>query len=96
MPGAAEDGLGLSGYADRLPSAAAQAIASEAGRPRVMVVGHSVGGTFGAIFASLRPDLVNANLIRPVSQTLYVRFPLSFTSSRMTPAVCGLTRRAPH
>jgi polyhydroxyalkanoate synthase len=59
LPGQSEDGFGLADYAERLPSAAVAAIASETRRP-VVVMGHSMGGTFAAIFASLRPDLVKA------------------------------------
>jgi polyhydroxyalkanoate synthase subunit PhaC len=58
-PGPDEDGYGLADYAERLPSAAVAAIGSDSGRP-VVVMGHSVGGTFAAIFASLRPNLVKA------------------------------------
>lgn len=60
LPGPGEDGFGLADYAGRLPPAAVEAIASQAGQTRVVAMGHSLGGTFAAIFASLHPDLVKA------------------------------------
>src|SRR5918993_1185304 len=55
-PGPAEDGFGLSDYAERLPLAALDAVAAETGEAAVVLAGHSLGGTFAAIFASLRPE----------------------------------------
>jgi polyhydroxyalkanoate synthase len=49
---------GLADYADRLLVACADAIAAETGAARVLVAGHSLGGTLAAIFASLQPDRV--------------------------------------
>lgn len=57
-PGEAEDGFGLAEYADRLPAAALDAIAAETGAPGAILAGHSFGGTFAAIFASLHPARV--------------------------------------
>lgn len=51
--------FGLRDYALRLPQAAVEAIAAETGERRVALMGHSLGGTFAAIFAALRPHLVN-------------------------------------
>jgi polyhydroxyalkanoate synthase len=50
----------LSDYTDRLPSFAMQAVEAETGRPSGILAGHSLGGTFAAIFASLHPDRVDA------------------------------------
>ncbi|HKW54989.1 MAG TPA: alpha/beta fold hydrolase, partial [Stellaceae bacterium] len=52
--------FGLEHYADRLPLAAIAAIAGEAGGQRVMLAGHSLGGTLAAIFAALHPRRVRA------------------------------------
>jgi polyhydroxyalkanoate synthase len=58
LPSAEDDGLGLADYADRLPSAALDEIAAETGRTAATLAGHSIGGTFAAIFASLHPERV--------------------------------------
>jgi polyhydroxyalkanoate synthase len=55
-----EQGLGLAHYADRLLAACVDAIERETGEPRTLVAAHSLGGTFAAIFAALRPDRVRA------------------------------------
>jgi pimeloyl-ACP methyl ester carboxylesterase len=57
-PGPAEDGLGLEDYAGRLPLAALDAVAAETGEVAAVLAGHSLGGTFAAMFASLRPERV--------------------------------------
>jgi polyhydroxyalkanoate synthase subunit PhaC len=53
-----EDGFGLAEYADGLPAAALDAIAAETGCRTPLLAGHSLGGTFAAIFASLWPERV--------------------------------------
>jgi polyhydroxyalkanoate synthase len=53
-----EDGFGLAEYADGLPAAALDAIAAETGCRSPLLAGHSLGGTFAAIFASLWPERV--------------------------------------
>jgi polyhydroxyalkanoate synthase subunit PhaC len=58
VPTAKEDGFGLAEYADRLPGAALDAIASESGCQSPLLCGHSLGGTFCAIFATLSPERV--------------------------------------
>jgi pimeloyl-ACP methyl ester carboxylesterase len=55
-PGPAQDGLGLADYAKRLPMAALDAIAAETGEAAAVLAGHSLGGTFAAVLASLRPE----------------------------------------
>jgi polyhydroxyalkanoate synthase len=52
--------LGLADYADRLLLACLDAVARETGQERVVLVGHSLGGTLAAIFASLHPKRVRA------------------------------------
>lgn len=49
------DDLGLADYADRLPLAAVRAIRRSAGAGPIVLAGHSLGGTFAAIFACLHP-----------------------------------------
>lgn len=53
-----QDGFGLADYAVRLPRAAVHAITRETGVKRVSLAGHSLGGTFAAIFAAAHPELV--------------------------------------
>lgn len=56
-PSPGED-FGLAHYAEAFPLAAAEAI-SAAGAPRPLTLaGHSLGGTFAAIFAALHPERV--------------------------------------
>lgn len=50
------EGGGLELYADALPLLAADAIAAECGGDRPILAGHSLGGTFAAIFAARHPD----------------------------------------
>ncbi len=57
-PGAREQGFGLREYADRLILESLRAIKREAGPGRVFLAGHSLGGTFAAIFSALHPELV--------------------------------------
>ena len=49
---------GLAEYADRFILAALEAVAAETGQQRLFVAGHSLGGTFAAIFAALHPKRV--------------------------------------
>lgn len=62
-PGKAEQGLGLAAYADRLLLDCVRVIQDETGEARVFLVGHSLGGTFAAIFSSLHSDLVNGLIV---------------------------------
>jgi polyhydroxyalkanoate synthase subunit PhaC len=54
------DEHGLAHYADTLPGIACKAIEAATGARRVVVAGHSLGGTLAAIFASLHPERVRA------------------------------------
>jgi len=47
---------GLAAYADRFIAHCLQAIERETGQSRVFIAGHSLGGTFSAIFAALHPE----------------------------------------
>jgi polyhydroxyalkanoate synthase subunit PhaC len=58
MPTEREDDYGLAAYADALPRAAVDAIEAETGVTAPILAGHSIGGTFAAIFATLHPDRV--------------------------------------
>jgi polyhydroxyalkanoate synthase len=62
-PGPGEDGFGLADYAKRLPLAALDAVAAETGQAAAALDGHSLGGTFAVILASLRPERVRRLLL---------------------------------
>lgn len=53
-----DDGRSLTDYADRLLGNALAAIASETNGGAPLIAGHSLGGTFAAIFAALHPEQV--------------------------------------
>lgn len=57
-PGPAERDLGLEDYADRMLRACARVVAARTGQSRVLLIGHSLGGTLAAVFAARHPDLV--------------------------------------
>lgn len=50
-----EDEFGLYDYVDRMPNGCVDAIEAETGARAPILVGHSIGGTFCAIFAALFP-----------------------------------------
>lgn len=58
--GAARSGraFGLADYADRLIAESLQATANEREPEPVVLAGHSLGGTFAALFAALHPEHV--------------------------------------
>ncbi len=58
VPTPAEDEFGLSEYADSLIMEAHHTIEAETGQSSPMLAGHSLGGTFAAILASLYPERV--------------------------------------
>ncbi len=76
-PGLAEDGLGLTEHAERLPLAALDAVAAETGETAAVLAGHSLGGTFAAILASLHPQRVRGLVL--------VDAPLAFGPDRGGP-----------
>ena len=57
-PGPEDEQRGLEEYADTLLQACMAAVAEETGSSRALLVGHSLGGTLGAILAGRRPELV--------------------------------------
>ena len=59
-PGAKEVGFGLAQYADELIAACCDTIRKETGAHRVVLLGHSLGGTLAALYAALHPDRVSA------------------------------------
>jgi polyhydroxyalkanoate synthase subunit PhaC len=73
-PGPDEQNLGLDAYADASILSALDAIKAETGEVRVFLAGHSIGGTFAAIFTSLH-DLRVAGLV-------LIGAPLSFGPDR--------------
>ena len=76
-PTVAEDELGLTDYADRLPLAALNVIAAETGATAAMLAGHSLGGTFAAILTALYPARVRGLVL--------VDAPLAFGPGRGGP-----------
>lgn len=79
-PGPDDADSGLSAYADRLILECVNAI----GAP-VILTGHSLGGTFAAIFASLNPERVRGLVL--------LEAPLSFRQDRG--AIASLIRKLP-
>jgi polyhydroxyalkanoate synthase subunit PhaC len=62
QPPPAEGRLGLAVYADAAIAECVDALRAETGQERVLLAGHSLGGTLAAIFASLHPERVRALL----------------------------------
>jgi poly[(R)-3-hydroxyalkanoate] polymerase subunit PhaC len=62
-PTKAEDSFGLAEYAFHLPAAALQVIEAQTGVSTSVLAGHSLGGTFAAIFAALDPDRVRGLIL---------------------------------
>ncbi|WP_035915127.1 alpha/beta fold hydrolase [Legionella lansingensis] len=56
LPTQREDDFGLLEYAHHLPMAAIEVIEAESGGRVQIIAGHSLGGTFAAIFATLFPE----------------------------------------
>jgi polyhydroxyalkanoate synthase len=63
VPTKSEDGFGLAEYADRLPCSAIEAIERETGLSAPILAGHSLGGTFATIFATLHPERIGGLLL---------------------------------
>jgi polyhydroxyalkanoate synthase subunit PhaC len=63
VPTKSDDGFGLADYADRLPCSAIDAIERETGLSAPILAGHSLGGTFAAIFATLHPERIGGLLL---------------------------------
>lgn len=57
------DEWSLGDYAGRLPGAAFAAVATETGVARPVIAGHSLGGTFAAIAATLHPERVGGLIL---------------------------------
>jgi polyhydroxyalkanoate synthase len=73
--------LGLSGYADGLLVAALRAIQAEMGQRRVVLIGHSLGGTFAALFAAAHPEHVRGLVL--------LEAPLHFGAGAFEATVAG-------
>jgi polyhydroxyalkanoate synthase len=86
-PGPEEDGLGLADHAERIPLAALDAVAAETGEAAAVLAGHSLGGTFAAILASLHPGRVRGLVL--------VDAPLAFGPDRGGPLARAVAA-APH
>jgi polyhydroxyalkanoate synthase len=63
IPTNQDDDWSLTDYADRLPAAAGTAIETETGISRPLIAGHSLGGTFAAIFAAFHPEQVGGLIL---------------------------------
>lgn len=63
LPSSGEQGLGLAQYADRVILACLGAIEAELGPRRVFLAGHSLGGTFAAMFSSLHPEKIQGLIL---------------------------------
>lgn len=63
MPGSDEQSFGLRDYSDEFICACLDAIERDAGQRRVFLAGHSLGGTFCAIFASLHTQRVRGLIL---------------------------------
>jgi polyhydroxyalkanoate synthase subunit PhaC len=59
-PGHSDELLGLEHYSCQVISNFLDAISAETGQAKVLLAGHSLGGTFAAIFSSLHPERVRA------------------------------------
>lgn len=59
-PTAADDEFGLAEYADAFILAALDTVCAETGQDKVTLAGHSLGGTFAAIFAASHPEQMQA------------------------------------
>jgi polyhydroxyalkanoate synthase subunit PhaC len=86
-PGPAEDGLCLVDFAERLPLVALDAVAAETGETAAVLAGHSLGGTFAAILASLHPERARGLVL--------VDAPLAFGPGRGGPLASAVAA-APH
>jgi polyhydroxyalkanoate synthase len=62
-PTAEQADFGLSHYADRFIDICVRAIAARTGNDRLLLAGHSLGGTLAATYAALHPDRVAALLL---------------------------------
>ncbi|GJE35908.1 alpha/beta fold hydrolase [Methylobacterium oxalidis] len=63
IPGEQDNGWSLADYADHLPTAALAVIEAETGVSRPLIAGHSLGGTFAAVFAALHPEQVGGLIL---------------------------------
>jgi polyhydroxyalkanoate synthase len=85
-PGVDEQGFGLIDYADRLIRDCLDVVARRTGEPCACLAGHSIGGTLAAIFASLRPERIQALVL--------IEAPLHFGGD--AGAFAALVAVAPH
>lgn len=80
-PEARDDWMGLAEYADRAIGVCLDAIGQETGAAKVFIAGHSLGGTFAAIFSSLHPERVQG--------LIELEGPMEFGAGRLEAAIAA-------
>lgn len=58
-----DENYGIADYAHRMIDACVGAVSERTGTPRVFLAGHSLGGTFSAIYATLYPERVRGLIL---------------------------------
>ena len=89
-PQPGDEGLGLEHYAERAVRTSLDAIQVETGEAKAFLAGHSLGGTFAAVFASLHPHRVRG-LIELEGPIAFDRGRLE-AAARSGPAPQAITR----
>ncbi len=80
--------FGLADYADRFILECVNALKAETGTARLVIAGHSLGGLFAAIFASLRPTLLDGLVL--ITSPLHFEF--AREAGAIGPVVAELSR----
>jgi polyhydroxyalkanoate synthase len=85
-PASSKDVFGLAEYTDAFIIAALDAVREETGQDKVTLAGHSLGGTFAAIFAAMHPERVRALVLVDAPLAFGARLgPLERAASLMPP-----------
>jgi polyhydroxyalkanoate synthase subunit PhaC len=83
-PQRGDEWMGLAEYADRSLRDCLDTIAAETGQNKVLLAGHSLGGTLAAVFASLHPGRVRG--------LIELEGPMAFGAGRLDSMVAGASR----